>query len=118
VAVPAKNATFGTETKLGVGVSGCFWGVLCLKTAPLYADDEWPYVLTLLPHNLDESARAAGPLVRQRNIPSAAALIRLALAYAVSGLSLKDVAPWASALGLATISGPGLLVDREWPRLG
>jgi hypothetical protein len=47
-------------------------------------------------------------LVRCRNVPDAAALIRLALAYAVSDLSLKDVAAWASALDLAEITGPGL----------
>jgi hypothetical protein len=35
-------------------------------------------------------------------------LIRVALAYAVSDLSLKDVAAWASALRVAQITGPGL----------
>jgi hypothetical protein len=35
--------------------------------------------------------------------------MRIALAYAVSDLSLKEVAAWASALQLAEISGPGLL---------
>jgi hypothetical protein len=34
--------------------------------------------------------------------------MRLALAYAVSDLSLKDVAAWASALEVAQITGPGL----------
>jgi hypothetical protein len=32
----------------------------------------------------------------------------MALTYAVSDLSLKDVAAWANALGLAQITGPGL----------
>jgi len=32
----------------------------------------------------------------------------MALAYAVSDLSLKDVAAWASSLGVAEITGPGL----------
>jgi hypothetical protein len=32
----------------------------------------------------------------------------MALAYAVSDLSLKDVAAWASALEVASITGPGL----------
>ena len=35
---------------------------------------------------------------------------RMALAYAVSDLSLKDVAAWASAMELAEISGPGATV--------
>ncbi len=32
----------------------------------------------------------------------------MALAYAMSDLSLKDVAAWASAMELAEITGPGL----------
>jgi len=34
--------------------------------------------------------------------------MRMALAFAVSDLSLKDVAAWANALGVAQITGPGL----------
>ena len=79
-----------------------------METTALYTDDQWPYVLTLLPPNLEALAKATGALVRQRNVPDAAALIRLALAYAVSDLSLKDVAAWAGALGVAEITGPGL----------
>lgn len=63
---------------------------------------------TLLPSDLEESARATNALLRCRNVPDAAALIRLALAYAVTDLSLKDVAAWASTLDVAQISGPGL----------
>jgi len=65
-------------------------------------------VLTLLPANLEDSARKTNALVRCRNVPDATALIRLALAYAVSDLSLKDVAAWAASLGVAEITGPGL----------
>src|SRR3990170_495450 len=71
-------------------------------------EDLGPYVVTLLPANLEESARASEALVRCRNVPDAAALMRMALAYAVSDLSLKDVAAWATSLELATITGPGL----------
>jgi len=74
---------------------------------PLHEKD-WEYVLTLLPEDLEESARRASALLRCRQIPDAAALMRLVLAYAVSDLSLKDVAAWASALNLAQITGPGL----------
>ena len=63
---------------------------------------------TLLPADLEQSARAMNALVRSRNVPDAAALVRMALAYAVSGLSLKDVAAWARAIDLAQISGPAL----------
>lgn len=79
-----------------------------MKTPPLHEEKAWPYVLTLLPNDLEDSARESEALMRCRNVPSAAALIRMALAYAVSDLSLKDVAAWASTMGLAEISGPGL----------
>lgn len=78
-----------------------------MEPLPLHAD-QWDYVRTLLPRDLEESARALNALVRCRNVPDAAALMRMVLAYAVSDLSLKDVAAWASSLELAEISGPGL----------
>ena len=74
---------------------------------PLH-EDQWEYVRTLLPADLEDSARRTKALVRCRNVPDASALMRMALAYAVSDLSLKDVAAWASAMDLAEISGPGL----------
>jgi Transposase DDE domain len=76
--------------------------------APLLHEAEWEYVRTLLPADLEESARQTNALLRCRNVPDAAALMRMALAYAVSDLSLKDVAAWASTLDVAEISGPGL----------
>jgi Transposase DDE domain len=78
-----------------------------MQPLPLH-EEEWEYVRTLLPSDLEESARKTNALLRCRNVPDAAALMRLALAYAVSDLSLKDVAAWASALDVAQISGPGL----------
>lgn len=74
----------------------------------LHEGSGWPYVASFLPTDLDESAYAYGALRRCRNVPNAEALVRMALAYAVSDLSLKDVAAWASSLGIAEISGPGL----------
>jgi hypothetical protein len=78
-----------------------------MQPLPLHEED-WEYVQTLLPSDLEESARATKALLRCRNVPDAAALIRMALAYALSDLSLKDVAAWASALDVAQITGPGL----------
>ncbi len=71
-------------------------------------DDQWEYVRTLLPADLEATARSTKALQRCRNVPDAAALMRMALAYAMSDLSLKDVAAWASAMELAEITGPGL----------
>jgi len=79
-----------------------------MESGQLYEDQEWAFVHTLLPSDLEQSARASRALVRCRNVPDAAALMRMALAYAVSDLSLKDVAAWAKGLGLAEITGPGL----------
>ena len=78
-----------------------------MESLPLYSE-QWDYVRTLLPVDLEQTARALNALVRCRNVPDAEALIRMALAYAVSDLSLKDVAAWASAMNLAEITGPGL----------
>ncbi len=61
-----------------------------------------------LPADLEESAKATRALVRCRKVADAEALMRMALAYAVSDLSLKDVAAWASSMELAEITGPGL----------
>jgi hypothetical protein len=69
--------------------------------------DMWPSVARVLPE-LEESARCSGAVKRCRRLPSAEALIRMGMAYAVSDLSLKDVAAWARALEIAFISAPGL----------
>jgi hypothetical protein len=49
-----------------------------------------------------------GALVRCRNLPDAVSFRRMVLAYAVSDLSLQEVAAWASAWQVAPITGPGL----------
>ncbi len=69
--------------------------------------DMWPHVSRIFP-DLEESARRSGAVRRCRRLPNAEALIRMGMAYAVSDLSLKDVAAWARALEIAFISGPGL----------
>lgn len=78
-----------------------------MATLPLHSE-QWDYVRTLLPADLEQSAKALNAIVRCRNVPDAEALMRMALAYAISDLSLKDVAAWASAMNLAEITGPGL----------
>jgi hypothetical protein len=83
------------------------WYSGLMKPTTLH-DQAWPYVVTLLPPSFAETARTSRALVRRRNVPDAAALLRLALAYAVSDLSLKDVAAWAHAMEVAEITGPGL----------
>jgi hypothetical protein len=71
-------------------------------------DDQWAYVRTLLPEDLDESARSSGALSRRRGVRDAEALVRTLLAYGATDLSLKSVAGWAKALGVSDLSAPAL----------
>ncbi len=58
-------------------------------------ETDWPFLLTLLPANLEASAKASGALVRKRGVTSAPDLLRLAFAYGYCGLSLLGVTIWA-----------------------
>jgi oligopeptide transport system ATP-binding protein len=82
-----------------------------MQAPRVYDEREWPYVLALLPGDLAESAKREGALRRRRNVPDAAALMRMALAYAVSDLSLKDVAAWAPTSLEATSSSDGAILE-------
>lgn len=79
-----------------------------MKTTPALNDD-WPLLLTLLPADLEASAKATGALQRKRGVPSAQALLRLAFAFAYAGLSLRAIATWARQTGLARLSDVALL---------
>lgn len=78
-----------------------------METTPL-TPDEWPQLLSLLPADLEETAKECGALVRKRGVPSAAALLRLAFAYAYTGLSLRGTALWAAAAGVAKLTDVAL----------
>jgi hypothetical protein len=72
-------------------------------------DEDWPFLLTLLPDDLDASAKAFGALLRKRAVGSAAVLLRLAFAYGYCGLSLRGTVTWAREAGLAVLSDVALL---------
>jgi hypothetical protein len=74
-------------------------------------DVEWQTLLEYLPPDLDQSARRYGALLRKRQIPSAATLLRLILSYA-TGASLDTVAARATELGLVTHLSDNALDDR------
>lgn len=59
--------------------------------------------------DLEKSAREFGALRRLRVVRTAAQLLRLVLAYAVSGLSLRSTVAWAEAAGEASLSDVALL---------
>jgi hypothetical protein len=71
----------------------------------------WEGVLARLGEHVDleRSAREQRAIVRQRVIRSAAQLLRLVLAYALSGLSLRGTVAWAEAAGQASFSDVALL---------
>src|SRR6266508_6715323 len=79
------------------------------EPAGVWRDREWAHVLAQLPADLEASARASGALRRRREVRSAAALLRLVLAYALSGWPLRLVAVWATVLGVGRLSDAALL---------
>jgi Transposase DDE domain len=59
--------------------------------------------------DLEESAREHRAIVRVRVIKTGAQLLRLVLAYVLSGLSLRSTVAWAEAAGAASFSDVALL---------
>jgi hypothetical protein len=74
-------------------------------------DQEWSSLLGRLPAGFDlaGSAREQGAFVRPRGIRSPEVLLRLALVYAATPLSLRATAAWAAAAGIAAVSDVALL---------
>src|ERR1700728_1014053 len=58
--------------------------------------------------DLEEAARSSRALLRRRGVPSARALLRLALAHGPGGLSLRQTAAWAQAVGVADLTDAAL----------
>lgn len=71
----------------------------------------WDGVLARLGEHadLEQGAREHKAIVRRRVIRTAAQLLRLVLAYVLSGLSLRSTAAWAEAAGQASFSDVALL---------
>lgn len=71
---------------------------------------QWPYLLSLLPADLDleASARQAGALTRRRGVDSAENLLRVVLGYALCGMPLRHTAAWAEVSGIASMSNVAL----------
>lgn len=78
-----------------------------MKSATTIQND-WPLLLTLLPPDLETTAKETGALRRRRGVTSAPALLRLAFAYAYCGLSLQATATWAREAGVAHLSAVAL----------
>jgi len=79
-----------------------------MRSQDIYNEDKWASIVKMLPIDLEDSAKKCGALIRCRKVPNATALTRLALAYSLSDLSIKDVAAWSRVNGITQITGPGL----------
>ena len=77
---------------------------------------QWPDLVAAVSAaiDLEATARTSEALVRRREIRSAEALLRLALAYGPGGLSLRTAAAWAGVSGLADLSDTA--VNRRYLR--
>jgi Transposase DDE domain len=73
--------------------------------------EQWKSLLQMLPRGLDleTTVRQSGCLQRRREIKDAETLLRLALVYGLSGLSLRGTAAWAQVQGVADLSDVALL---------
>jgi len=92
-----------------------------MQNASLVMDD-WPQLREHLPAGFDveHRARASGAFKRARGVPDADTLLRLALGYGACGMSLREDAGWASAMGIAQLSDVSLLhrLEKAAPWLG
>jgi hypothetical protein len=79
-----------------------------METTPVIEED-WPLLLSMLPEDLEATAKEMGALQRKRGVTSAQALLRLAFAWAYVGLSLQATATWAGIAGVAHLSDVALL---------
>ena len=72
---------------------------------------EWPSLLARLRElvDLEGSAQECRALRRRRGVADAGVLLRLALVYGGTRLSLRGTAAWAAAAGVADLSDVALL---------
>lgn len=100
-----NKATTKNETSIDAGK---------LSTRPaspvIFADQEWEErVLQAIPVDLEATARQTQALQRRREIKSAAALLRLILAYCVGDWPLRLVGLWAQVQELGSLSDVAVL---------
>lgn len=76
-----------------------------------FFENQWECLLERLPEgfDLETTLRQSGALKRRRAIRCAGTLLRLALVWAVGGLSLRATAAWAQVQDLARLSDVALL---------
>src|SRR5208283_4679382 len=81
-----------------------------MQTPASLSGDQFSELLRRLPPDidLDALARQTKAIERKRKVGSGANLLRLALVRGPGGLSLSETAAWATMLGFAQMSDPGV----------
>jgi len=81
-----------------------------MQDAASVLTDQFGEVLARLPAglDLDRLALETKAIQRKREVADGVALLRIALARGPGGLSLRQTAAWASMLGIAELSNPGV----------
>jgi hypothetical protein len=81
-----------------------------MQNAASVLTDQFGEVLARLPAgvDLDRLALQTKAIQRRREVVDGAGLLRIALARGPGGLSLRQTAAWASMLGIADLSNPGV----------
>jgi hypothetical protein len=81
-----------------------------MQDAASVLTDRFAELLARLPAglDLDRLALETKAIQRKREVVDGAALLRIALARGPGGLSLRQTAAWASLLGIAELSNPGV----------
>jgi hypothetical protein len=67
-------------------------------------EDEWRYVVSLLPPDFEERAFSKFAIRRRRRVAGAEELLRMVLAYSACDFSLRQLAAWARMRGVAELS--------------
>lgn len=78
-----------------------------MESTPII-ENEWQYVLNMMPPDLEDSAVEKLALRRNRRVASPGDLLRLALCYGLCDLSLRETAMWAQVQQVAVLSAPAL----------
>lgn len=83
-------------------------GYRCAHMRNALINEDWDIVKSLLPADWELSARQCGALRRCRKVGSAEVLLRLILLHVAGGLSLRNTATRAQALGWVEVSDVAL----------
>lgn len=70
---------------------------------------EWRGLLQLLPEDWEEMARKTKAFERRRHVQSPGDLLRIVLAYSLSGASFRSTSSWAKQSGLAQVSDTDII---------